>query len=66
VFAVELGARGMLSQPVVHRAVGSGWHSAVWSTVSRAGSPRPAVLALSAVPAIDRAVVRTRALMHRS
>ncbi len=64
VFAVELGDRRMLRQPVVHRAVGSRWHSAVWDAVSRVeASPMPAVLALSAVPAIDRAVVRTRALI---
>jgi hypothetical protein len=67
VFAVELGDRQMLGQPLVHRAVGSRWHSTVWSTVSRAErSPRPALLALSAIPAIDRSVARTRTVIRRT
>ncbi len=66
VFAVELGGRQMLSQPVVRRAVGSSWHSTVWKAVSGVErSPRPALLALSAIPAIDRVVASARAHVGR-
>jgi hypothetical protein len=61
VFALELGGRQMLRQPVVRRAVGSRWHSTVWGAVSRVErSARPALLALSAIPAIDRTIGRAR------
>jgi hypothetical protein len=66
VFAVELGGRRMLRQPVIRRAVGSRWHSMVWDLVSRSrASSRPTLMALAGVPAIDGAVAGVRAAIGR-
>ena len=66
VFAVELGDRQMLRAPIVHRAVGSAWHSAAWKAASSVkASPRPTLLALAAIPMIDGAVAGVRAALRR-
>jgi hypothetical protein len=66
VFAIELGGGGMLSTPLVKRAIGSRWHSLVWTTASRLErSPGPFLAAWSVVPVLDSAVARTRARFGR-
>jgi hypothetical protein len=66
VFALELGDRGILRSPLVARAIGSRWHSVVWRRASGfRRSPVPFLLAWSAMPVIDLAIVRARAWGQR-
>jgi hypothetical protein len=61
VFALEMGGRGLLNHRLVQRAVGSRWHSAVWTAANR--PPRtalPFLVAWAVMPAIDSLAVHLR------
>jgi hypothetical protein len=59
VFALELGARGILREGVIDRAVASAWHSAAWALASSwRRSPSPFLATWSSMPMIDAALVR--------
>lgn len=67
VFALELGGTGVLRTPVMERAIGSRWHSRVWTLASKpAGSAAAFLGAWSAVPAVDKAVFEARRRLRRS
>lgn len=61
VFALELGAGGVLKHPVIERAIGSRWHNMVWRA---ANLPRrtalPFLVAWATMPAVDSFVIQTR------
>lgn len=66
VFALELGGGGVLRTPVVQRAIGSRWHSRVWTLAGKpARSPAAFLGAWSAVPAVDKAVLEARRRLRR-
>jgi hypothetical protein len=60
VFALEIGGRGLLTDPTVARAVGSGWHSGVWRAVNRPRTALPFLVAWATIPAIDSLVMQLR------
>lgn len=61
VFAIELGDQGLLKSPPIQSAVGSRWHSAVWSVANRPRhSARPLLAAWALIPAVDAFVVQAR------
>lgn len=60
VFALELGGQGLLRRPLVERAGGSRWHSAVWGIVNRSPSVSPLLVAWALLPAVDAFVVHAR------
>jgi hypothetical protein len=66
VVAVELGDRGILDAPAIHRAVGSGWHTAMYRRTSALRvSPAPFLLAWSAMPVLDRTIAGARSVIGR-
>jgi hypothetical protein len=61
VFAVELGGRGVLADPIVERTIDSKWHSTVWRIASRPSRTTAPLLATwSAVERIDDVTIAPR------
>lgn len=61
------GGRGILRTEVVTRAIRSTWHSITWRVVNRPKSTAiPFLLAWSAMPTIDVAVIESKRRLQRS
>jgi len=66
VFAIELGDAGVLTSPVIERAIASRWHSVAWRLMSRPRSATPLLAAWSAMPRVDGAVFAIRQRLSRA